>query len=89
LIFLSTKVRTQAIIAVTLLIIYWIVMTKIAAPGFSTDDLTRKEVWPLTSIVLSLVHMFGDKQKSMTRKDTQHDTGNLYGAPRHTDRALA
>jgi predicted acyltransferase len=35
LIFLSTKVRTQFIIAVALLLVYWIVMTKIAAPGFA------------------------------------------------------
>ena len=42
LIFLSTKLRTQAIIAVALLIIYWIVMTKIAAPGFSAGDLTKE-----------------------------------------------
>jgi predicted acyltransferase len=42
LIFLSTKVRTQAIIAVALLVFYWIVMTKIAAPGFSAGDLTKE-----------------------------------------------
>jgi predicted acyltransferase len=41
LIFLSTKVRTQAIIAIALLIVYWFVMTKIAAPGFAAGDLTK------------------------------------------------
>ena len=41
-IFLATKVRTQAIIAVALLLIYWIVMTKIAAPGFAAGDLTKE-----------------------------------------------
>ena len=38
LIFLSTRIRTQAIIAVTLLIAYWLVMTHVAAPGFAAGD---------------------------------------------------
>jgi len=42
LIFLSTRARTQAIIAVALLLVYWIVMTKIAAPGFAAGDLTKE-----------------------------------------------
>jgi predicted acyltransferase len=42
LIFLSTKVRTQAIIAVALLLIYWIMMTNIAAPGYEAGDLTKE-----------------------------------------------
>lgn len=42
LIFLSTKIRTQFIIAVALLLVYWIVMTKIAAPGFAAGDLTKE-----------------------------------------------
>src|SRR5262249_55161996 len=39
-IFLKAKVRTQAIIAVTLLIVYWLAMKLIPAPGFATGDLT-------------------------------------------------
>jgi predicted acyltransferase len=35
LIFLTTKVRTQFLIAVALLIIYCIVMTRLAAPGYA------------------------------------------------------
>src|SRR4030095_2129141 len=35
LIFLSTKIRTQAIIAVALLVVYWLVMTNVPAPGFA------------------------------------------------------
>ena len=42
LIFLNTKIRTQAIIAVALLFAYWFVMTWIAAPGFSAGDLTKE-----------------------------------------------
>jgi predicted acyltransferase len=42
LIFLSTKIRTQAIIAVALLILYWVVMTNIAAPGFEAGDLSKE-----------------------------------------------
>src|ERR1051325_8902894 len=41
-IFLSTTVRTQAIIAVALLLIYWIAMTEIAAPGYAAGDLTKE-----------------------------------------------
>ncbi|HKE58910.1 MAG TPA: DUF5009 domain-containing protein [Pyrinomonadaceae bacterium] len=42
LIFLSTKIRTQAIIAVALLILYWVAMTTIAAPGFEAGDLSKE-----------------------------------------------
>jgi predicted acyltransferase len=42
LIFLHTKVRTQVIIAVALLIAYCIVMTKFAAPGFAPGDLSKE-----------------------------------------------
>ncbi len=41
-IFLSTKLRTQAMIAVSLLIVYWIVMTQIPALGFAPGDLTKE-----------------------------------------------
>jgi predicted acyltransferase len=41
-IFLSTTLRTQAIIAVALLLIYWIAMTEIAAPGYAAGDLTKE-----------------------------------------------
>jgi predicted acyltransferase len=41
-IFLTTRLRTQAIIAIALLLIYWLVMTKIAAPGFAAGDLTKE-----------------------------------------------
>jgi predicted acyltransferase len=42
LILLSTRIRTQAIIAVALLLIYWIVMTNIGAPGYEAGDLTKE-----------------------------------------------
>src|SRR5687767_13748782 len=42
LIFLTTKVRTQLVIAVVLLILYWLVMTRVAAPGFAVGDLTKE-----------------------------------------------
>ena len=42
LIFLSTKLKTQAVIAVALLLVYWLMMTKIAAPGFAAGDLTKE-----------------------------------------------
>ena len=41
-IFLTTRVRTQVIIAIALLLIYWLVMTKLAAPGFAAGDLTKE-----------------------------------------------
>src|SRR5262245_31193620 len=40
LIFLKTKPRTQGIIAGALLILYWVGMKLIAAPGFARGDLT-------------------------------------------------
>lgn len=42
LIFLKSKVRTQVIIAGTLLIGYWLAMKLIAAPGFARGDLTME-----------------------------------------------
>ena len=42
LIFLTTKIRTQFLIAIALLIIYCLVMTRFAAPGYATGDLTKE-----------------------------------------------
>ncbi|HJY31036.1 MAG TPA: heparan-alpha-glucosaminide N-acetyltransferase domain-containing protein [Pyrinomonadaceae bacterium] len=42
LIFLTTKVRTQLLIAIALLIAYCLVMTKLAAPGYAPGDLTKE-----------------------------------------------
>ena len=42
LIFLKTKVRTQFLIALALLVVYWLVMTRIAAPGFAAGDLSKE-----------------------------------------------
>ncbi len=42
LIFLKTKLRTQVIIAIALLVIYWLLMTRLHAPGFATGDLTKE-----------------------------------------------
>src|SRR5215207_5468134 len=42
LIFLTTKARTQLLIAVALLIGYCLVMTNLAAPGYAPGDLTKE-----------------------------------------------
>lgn len=42
LIFLGTRVRTQLIIALALLVFYYILMTKVPAPGFAAGDLTKE-----------------------------------------------
>lgn len=41
-IFLNAKVRTQVIITVALLIVYWLLMTYLPAPGFGAGDLTKE-----------------------------------------------
>jgi predicted acyltransferase len=41
-IYLKTKPRTQILIGVLLLLVYWIVMTHIPAPGFYAGDLSRE-----------------------------------------------
>ena len=41
-IFLNTKVRTQIIIAIALSIVYWLLMTKVPAPGFAAGDLSKE-----------------------------------------------
>jgi predicted acyltransferase len=41
LIFLKTRWRTQAVIAGMLLVIYWVIMKTIPAPGFVAGDLSR------------------------------------------------
>ncbi|HEX8851836.1 MAG TPA: heparan-alpha-glucosaminide N-acetyltransferase domain-containing protein [Pyrinomonadaceae bacterium] len=42
LIFLKTNWRTQAIIAAALLVVYWMLMTLIAAPGYAAGDLSME-----------------------------------------------
>ena len=42
LIFLKTKWRTQVIVALALLIIYWLLMTHVGAPGFAAGDLSKE-----------------------------------------------
>jgi predicted acyltransferase len=42
LIFLKTKVRTQFVIAIVLLVAYWLLMTRVAAPGFAAGDLSKE-----------------------------------------------
>lgn len=41
LLFISTRVRTQALVAVALLIGYWLLMTLVPVPGYGAPDLTR------------------------------------------------
>src|SRR5215207_3568279 len=41
-IFLKTGWRTQALIAAALLIVYWLLMTLVAAPGFAAGDLSTE-----------------------------------------------
>lgn len=41
-IYLTTRPRTTAIIAVTLLIVYWLLMTQVAAPGYGVGDLSKE-----------------------------------------------
>jgi predicted acyltransferase len=40
-IFLETKIRTQVVITIALLLIYWFLVKFIAAPGFAAGDLTK------------------------------------------------
>lgn len=42
LIFLNTKVRTQIIVTLVLLVIYCLLMTRLHAPGFGTGDLSKE-----------------------------------------------
>jgi predicted acyltransferase len=42
LIFLNTKVRTQIIVTVALLVFYCLLMTRFHAPGFATGDLSKE-----------------------------------------------
>ncbi len=42
LIFLNTKVRTQIIITLGLLVLYWLLMTRLHAPGFAIGDLSKE-----------------------------------------------
>jgi predicted acyltransferase len=41
-IFLNTKVRTQIIITLALLVLYWLLMTRLHAPGYPTGDLSKE-----------------------------------------------
>jgi predicted acyltransferase len=41
-IFLKTRVRTQIAIAAAALLVYWLVMSRLSAPGFATGDLSKE-----------------------------------------------
>src|SRR5678809_1267532 len=45
-IFLNTKVRTQIAIAIGLLILYWLLVRLVPAPGFAAGDLTKEGSLP-------------------------------------------
>jgi predicted acyltransferase len=45
-IFLNTKVRTQILIAIGLLIFYWLLVKLVPAPGFAAGDLTKEGSLP-------------------------------------------
>lgn len=41
-IFLNTRVRTQVVITAALLVLYWLLMTRLHAPGFAVGDLSKE-----------------------------------------------
>lgn len=41
-IFLNTKIRTQIIVTIALLVIYWLLTTRLHAPGFAVGDLSKE-----------------------------------------------
>ncbi len=41
-IFINTRTRTRIAIAIALLIVYWLIMTKLHAPGFVAGDLSKE-----------------------------------------------
>jgi predicted acyltransferase len=45
-IFLNTKVRTQIVIAIGLLVFYWLLVKLVPAPGFAAGDLTKEGSLP-------------------------------------------
>ena len=45
-IFLNTRVRTQVLIAIVLLLFYWILVKFVPAPGFAAGDLTKEGSLP-------------------------------------------
>ena len=45
-IFLETKIRTQVVITIALLLIYWFLVKFIPAPGFAAGDLTKEGSLP-------------------------------------------
>ena len=45
-IFLNTRVRTQIVIAIALLLVYWFLLKIVPAPGFAAGDLTKEGSLP-------------------------------------------
>jgi len=45
-IFLNTKIRTQVVITIALLLIYWLLLRLVAAPGFAAGDLSKEGSLP-------------------------------------------
>jgi predicted acyltransferase len=41
-VFLKTKVRTQLVIVLVLLLVYWLLMARLSAPGFAAGDLSKE-----------------------------------------------
>ncbi len=53
-IFLKTSVRTQVVIVVALLLVYWLLMASLSAPGFASGDLSKCSVLPVAYTQLTL-----------------------------------
>lgn len=87
LLFLTTRIRTQALIALALLICYWLIMTYIPVPGFGADILTPAGNLAayLDRLVFSSAHLYGkvfDPEGILSTMPALATTllGNLTGA---------
>lgn len=58
--FLTTSMRAQGIIFVTILIVYWVIMTKIPVPGYGVNNLTSEANLAayLDRLILLKEHMY-------------------------------
>ena len=75
-IFLNTKVRTQIAIVIGLLIVYWLLMKLVPAPGYAAGDLTKDGSLPsFVDRVVFGKHVWAQARCTI-RRTAEHDPGD-------------
>ncbi len=89
-IFLNTKVRTQIAITIGLLLVYWLMLKFIPAPGYAAGDLTKEGSLPsfIDRVVFGKARL-GAGEGLRSRRIAEHDSRNRDHDDWSVDRSVA